>query len=76
MTTVQLKEKIHQYIDKADDRFIQLIYGMMQADLMGSKHELTNAHKKVLDVRIAAHKANPKSGDSWKDVKARIEKQL
>ncbi|WP_152520456.1 addiction module protein [Cyclobacterium qasimii] len=30
----------------------------------------------MLDERIAAHKANPSSGSSWEEVKARIKSQL
>lgn len=28
----QLREELHQYINQADDRFVQLVYAMVQAD--------------------------------------------
>ena len=32
--------------------------------------------KKLLDERLAKHKANPKTGDSWENVKKRIKGKL
>lgn len=34
--------------------------------------ELTDAHKNILNQRLADHKANPESGSSWDEVKQRI----
>ena len=34
---------------------------------------LTEEHKKILDQRLADHKANPKSGRSWKEVKSDLQ---
>jgi len=76
MSTVQLREEIHQYIDRVDDRIIQLIYGMMQADLTEEDYELSEEHKKILDKRLQAHKYNPTNGSSWQEVKARISSQV
>ena len=30
--TTRLREELHQYINQADDRFVQLVYAMAQAD--------------------------------------------
>ena len=76
MGTVKLREEIHQYIDKADDRIIQLIYGMVQADLTQEDYELSEAHKRILDERLETHKSNPSTGSNWKEVKARISNHL
>ncbi len=32
MVSTKLKEEIGKYLDQADDRFLQLVYGMMKAD--------------------------------------------
>lgn len=32
MGTTQLREELHKYIDKADDRILRLVKGMFQAD--------------------------------------------
>ncbi|MEO9803278.1 MAG: addiction module protein [Reichenbachiella sp.] len=76
MSRVDLRDEIHQYIDKADDRILQLIYGMMQADLSEEDYELSEAHKQVLDERLTAHKSNPQTGSNWKEAKERISNQL
>ena len=76
MGTVKLREEIHQYIDKADDRIIPLIYGMVQADLTREVYELSEAHKRILDERLEAHKSNPSTGSNWKEVKVRISNHL
>ncbi len=76
MGTPQIKELLHQYINKADERLINLMYAMVQADMEEEDYQLSEAHKKVLDKRIAAHEANPSSGSSWEEVKTRISRQL
>jgi putative addiction module component (TIGR02574 family) len=75
MSTARHRDELREYINKADDRFIHLVYGMMQAD-MEEGYELSEAHKKILDERLAEHQKSPQSGSSWQDVKSRIEKQL
>ena len=36
MNTSQIREVLHQYIGEADNRFIQLVYGMMKEDKKGN----------------------------------------
>lgn len=76
MGTTQIRELLHEYINKADKRLINLMYAMVQADMKEDDYELSDTHKKILDERIAAHKANPSSGSSWDEVKNRIRSQL
>ena len=76
MSTPQIRELLHEYINKADERLINLMYAMVQADMKEDDYELSAAHKRTLNERIAAHKANPSSGSSWEEVKARIKSQL
>ena len=76
MSTPQIRELLHEYINKADERLINLMYAMVQADMKEDDYELSAAHKRTLDERIAAHKANPSSGSSLEEVKARIKSQL
>jgi putative addiction module component (TIGR02574 family) len=76
MGTHQIRELLHEYINNADERLINLMYAMVQADMNEDDYELNATHKKILDERIAAHEANPASGSSWNEVKARIKRQL
>ncbi|MCF6360074.1 MAG: addiction module protein [Cyclobacteriaceae bacterium] len=76
MGTPQIRELLHEYINKADERLINLMYAMAQADMKEVDYELSTTHKKILDKRLAAHKANPSSGSSWEEVKTRVRSQL
>ena len=64
MSTAQIRETLHKYINETDSRFINLVYGMMKADenCRVGDEELTEAHKKILDKRLAKHFANPDAG--------------
>ena len=76
MSTAEIREKLHNYINMADERFLNLMYAMAQADMKEAGYDLSDSHIKILDQRIAAHKVNPTAGSSWEDVKSRIKKQL
>ena len=61
----QRKEQIQEYISsKADERFINLVYGMIQAE-KESSYQLPEAHKNILDERLKVHQQNPSEGKSW-----------
>lgn len=63
MNTLKIKNEISHYLDKADDRFLQLVYGMIQADQVSvvgydpdgssiTKDELiTRAERSELDIK-------------------------
>ena len=76
MGTIKLRNELHQYIDSADDRLINLMYALVQADLKEEDYQLSKEHKKILDSRLATHEENPTSGSDWNEVKSRIEGQL
>lgn len=72
MRAAQIREELHQLINRADERVLNLIYGIMKADSEEGDFILSDVHKQLLDERLAAHKASPKEGSSWEEVKARI----
>ena len=76
MSTPQIRELLHEYINKADERLINLMYARVQADMKEEDYELSAAHKTILDERLAAHEANPDAGSGWEETKARIKSQL
>lgn len=66
-------EQIQDYLQtQADDRFINLIYGMIKAERENDTYELPDSHKQILDQRLANHEKNPSSGRSWEEVKASL----
>ena len=54
MSSAQIKELLHEYINHADDRFIQLVYGMVQAD-KANKSLLNDLEKEELNRRKERH---------------------
>jgi putative addiction module component (TIGR02574 family) len=72
--TTQLREELHQYISQADDRFVQLIYAMVQADKK-EQELLSQEEKEELERRVERHKNGQSKSYSWEEVKARLRKQ-
>ena len=74
MGAAQIREELHQFINSADERVLNLIYGMMKAD--SEKVILTTGQQEDLDKRIARHKKGESKSLSWKEAKAQIEKRV
>ena len=72
MDTIQIKEELHQFIEQADARVLNLIYGMMRAD--SNLEILTAEQQEDLDQRIASHKNGESKSFSWAEAKAQIMK--
>jgi len=75
MSTAQIREKLHQLINKADERFIKMVYALAK-EYQEDDFELSNEHQKILDERLALHKNNPDSASDWNDAKGRIATRL
>ncbi len=76
MGTTELREELHQFINRADERILRLMHGMMKADVgQEIDYSLTDEHKEILDERITAHEAAPDEGAPWEEVKDRIKKK-
>ena len=72
MGAAQIREELHQFINRADERVLNLMYGMMKADSEEGDFTVSEAHKQLLDERLTEHKASPEEGSSWEEVKTRI----
>lgn len=72
--TTQLREELHQYINQADDRFVQLVYAMVQADKK-EQELLSQEEKEELERRVERHKNGQSKSYTWEEVKARLRKQ-
>ncbi|MBL4754689.1 MAG: addiction module protein [Flavobacteriales bacterium] len=75
MSTAQIREKLHQLINNADERFIKMVYALAK-EYQKDDFELSSEHQKILDERLASYKNDPDSGSDWDQVKRRIETQL
>lgn len=75
MGAAQLKEELYQFIERGDNKLIKMLYAVAK-EYSEEDYELTDAHKAILDERLADYEANPTIGSSWKEVKARIKNKL
>jgi len=73
MGAAQIREELHQFINHADERILNLMYGMMKAD--SEKSILTAEQQEDLDKRIASHKKGESKSYSWSEARAQIEKR-
>lgn len=76
MSTSEIRELLHEYINNADERLINLIYETIQSDMKEDYDALNEGQKKLLDERLTAYQSNPSEGSNWEEVKNRIRKQL
>ena len=74
MNTTKTKEELYHYITQEDDRFIQLVYAMVQADKK-EQELLSQEEKEELERRVERHKNGQSKSYTWEEVKARIRKQ-
>jgi hypothetical protein len=73
MGAAQIREELHQFINNADDRILNLMYGMMKADR--EKAILTVEQQNDLDKRIMSHKNGESKSYGWSEARAQIEKR-
>jgi len=73
MGAAQIREELHQFIDNADERVLNLIYGMMKADT--GKDILTKEQQEDLDNRIDRHKKGESESYSWSEAREQIVKR-
>lgn len=73
MEAARLREELHEFINRADQRILNLIYGMMRADAEGGI--LTIEQQQDLDKRIENHKKGDSKSFSWSEARAEIEKR-
>lgn len=73
MGAAQIREELHQFINHADERVLNMIYGMMKAD--SEPGILTTDQQEDLDKRIARHKKGESKSYGRSEARAQIEKR-
>ena len=76
MDTVAIRQKLHNYLEVADDKKIKAIYTMVEEAIDGIKVEYTDAFKAELDRRYAAYKDGSEKAVTATESKKRIKKLL
>jgi predicted GIY-YIG superfamily endonuclease len=72
MSASQIREELHQFINRADERVLVLLYGMMKAD---GEEVLTTEQQQDLDQRIDRHKKGESKSYTLSEARAQIEKR-
>ena len=76
MSRAELKEDLHEMIDKADDRVLNMIYAMLRADMSEDHFELNEADKVMLTERLEKSRKDRSAGSDLETVVARVKAQL
>ena len=78
MGTVQIRQRLHNYLEVANDKKLKALYVIMEDDIMDSAIEYTDDIKQELDKRQAAYKAGKEkvitAAESKKRIKALLSK--
>jgi len=76
MNTVNIRQKLHSYLEVADDKKIKALYTMMEDDIKESGVEYTDELKTELDSRYASYKSGKAKMITAVESKKRINKIL
>ena len=71
---IQLRKKIHDFIDQADDKMLQIFNAIISNENSDEKG-LTKEHREILDKRLEEHQYNPESGKPWTEVVNELKKE-
>ena len=74
MTSSQLRKKLHQFIDVAEEKKLNAIYVMVEEE-MEAHSMLNNKQKAELDQRLDEYMQGKGEEYTWKDASARIRKR-
>jgi len=76
MNTAALRQKLHNYLEVADDKKIKAIYAIMENEIEESAVEYSDEFKKELDRRYAEYKTGKAKMITAEESKKRIQKIL
>jgi hypothetical protein len=76
MSTSAIRQKLHSYLEVADDKKVKAMYVMMEEDIEESAVEYTDEFKKELDRRYAEYKSGKAKMITATVSKRRIQKIL
>lgn len=76
MSTVQIRQKLHNYLEIADDKKVKAIYTMMEKEIEQSIVDYTSGLKTELDSRQQSYLEGSVKMLSSRESKRRIKKLL
>lgn len=75
MTTVQLRKKVHEIVDHADERLLKMVYAMMQEYEL-HEHELTVEEKAEIYRRSKDLKSGKVKGLMLEELSGSVRKKI
>lgn len=76
MSTSAIRQKLHSYLEVAEDKKVKALYVMMEEEIEESAVEYTEEFKKELDRRYADYKSGKAKMVTAAESKRRIQKIL
>jgi hypothetical protein len=76
MNTTAIRQKLHNYLEVANDKKVKAIYTMMEEEIKETALEYSNEFKAELDKRYASYKNGTAKMISSEESKKRIQKIL
>jgi len=74
MTVTAIREKLHEYINTADDKQIQAIYNIFEDQIVSEPYDWSKDKEFVaeLDERVRRYEAGIDKGHTWEELEATI----
>jgi putative addiction module component (TIGR02574 family) len=76
MSIIAIRQKLHNYLEVANDKKIKAIYAIMENDVEESALEYTDEVKKELDNRHSAYKNGKAKTVSAEESRKRVQKLI
>lgn len=76
MSTSAIRQKLHNYLEVADDKKVKAIYAIMETEVEKNTIDYTNDFKEELDRRYADYKSGKAKMITSQQSKRRIQKIL
>ena len=76
MSTTAIRQKLHSYLEIANDKKVKAIYTMMETDIEASAVAYTDEFKQELDQRYSLYKKGISKPVTADESKKRIQKLL
>lgn len=72
MTTTAIRKKVHQYVDEAEEKVLEVIYSMLKIYVdEGEESMMSKEQKKEIDKRSKLYSQGKLKASSWEEVKNR-----
>ena len=76
MTITAIRAKVHNYIDEADIKVLEVVYQLLEVYRQSNSSLLTNAQQKQVLKRAAQFKAGKTKGHSIAEARKRIKQEM